>query len=91
MYKNIVEIDKAIDALLYVKKKQLFLDSNKRTAVIFANHILIKGVGWLIVIPVELVNDYKKFWFIIMRPTREAESLDSWKKNAIAHYDRVAA
>jgi len=53
-------LDKAIDALLYVKKKQLFLDGNKRTAVIFANHILVKNAAGLIVIPSEKVNEYKK-------------------------------
>lgn len=41
-------------------KKQLFLDGNKRTAVIFANHYLIsKGLG-LIVIPADLVSEFKK-------------------------------
>lgn len=49
-----------IELLLYVMKKQLFLDGNKRTAVIFANHYLIsRGMG-LIVIPAELVPEYKK-------------------------------
>jgi Fic family protein len=49
----------AIELLLYVLKKQLFLDGNKRTAVIFANHYLVsKGMG-LIVIPVELVPEFK--------------------------------
>ena len=33
-------IDLAIDLILYVMKKQLFLDGNKRTAIIFANHYL---------------------------------------------------
>ena len=41
-------------------KKQLFLDGNKRTAVIFANHYLISHGKGLIVIPAELVSDYKK-------------------------------
>ena len=49
----------AIELLLYVMKKQLFLDGNKRTAVIYANHYLIsRGLG-LIVIPAELVNEFK--------------------------------
>ena len=49
----------AIELLLYVMKKQLFLDGNKRTAVIFANHYLIsRGMG-LIVIPAELVSEFK--------------------------------
>lgn len=49
----------AIELLLYVMKKQLFLDGNKRTAVIFANHYLIsRGMG-IVVIPAELVSEYK--------------------------------
>lgn len=56
---NIDDIDKAIDLLLYVVKKQMFIDGNKRTSVIFANHYLIsKGKG-LIVIPVEKIEKYK--------------------------------
>ena len=51
--------DVAIEMLLYVMKKQLFLDGNKRTAVIFANHYLVsRGMG-LIIIPDELVEEFK--------------------------------
>lgn len=50
---------KAIKALLYVMKKQLFIDGNKRTAVIFANQILISHGAGLIVIPDVKVNEYK--------------------------------
>ncbi len=63
--KNIIErnksdVDKAIELLLYVVKKQMFIDGNKRTSVIFANHYLIsKGKG-LIVIPTEKIEEYKK-------------------------------
>lgn len=36
----------AIELLLYVMKRQIFIDGNKRTAVIFANHHLIsRGLG----------------------------------------------
>ena len=53
-------IEKTISVLLYVMKTQIFLDGNKRTAVLFANHYMIsKGYG-LIVIPAELVSEYKK-------------------------------
>lgn len=53
-------IDKAIDFILYIQRSQIFLDGNKRTAIIFANHFLIsKGLG-LIFIPEDLVEDYKK-------------------------------
>lgn len=67
-------LDKAIEALLYIKKKQLFLDGNKRTAVIFANHILIKNAAGLIVIPSELVNEYKKL-LIHFYETDEKETI----------------
>ena len=53
-------LDKSIDLLLYVVRKQMFTDGNKRTSVIFANHYLIsKGLG-LIVIPVDKIEKYKK-------------------------------
>lgn len=53
-------IDVTIELLLYVMKKQLFLDGNKRTAVIIANHYLISHGGGIIVVPAELVFEYKK-------------------------------
>ena len=53
-------VDIAIELLLYVMKKQVFIDGNKRTAVIFANHYLIsKGKG-IIVIPENLTEEFKK-------------------------------
>lgn len=53
------DIDKAIDLLLYTMKKQVFIDGNKRTSVIFCNHYLIsKGKG-IIAIPAELTEEFK--------------------------------
>lgn len=57
---KIDEVDKAIELLLFVMKKQIFIDGNKRTAVIFANHFLISHAKGLIVIPEKKVEDYKK-------------------------------
>lgn len=53
-------IDKTINILLYVMKTLLFLDGNKRTAVLFANHYMIRNGYGLIVIPADLVSEYKK-------------------------------
>lgn len=53
-------IDIAIELTLFVMKAQIYLDGNKRTAIIFANHYLISKGGGIIVIPAELVSDYKK-------------------------------
>ena len=56
---DIDDVKKSIKLLLYVVKSQMFIDGNKRTSVIFANHYLIsKGKG-LIVIPDNLVSKYK--------------------------------
>lgn len=56
---DIDEVDKAINLLLYVMKRQVFIDGNKRTSVIFSNHYLIsKGKG-IIVIPAELTEEFK--------------------------------
>ena len=56
---DIDEVDKAINFLLYVMKRQVFIDGNKRTSVIFSNHYLIsKGKG-IIVIPAELTEEFK--------------------------------
>ena len=57
--KQIDDVEKAIELLLYTMKKQIFIDGNKRTSVIFANHYLIsKGKG-IIVIPAELTEEFK--------------------------------
>lgn len=53
------DLEKAIKLLLYVVKKQMFIDGNKRTSVIFANHFLISRGKGLIVIPAEKVEKYK--------------------------------
>lgn len=53
-------VQRAIKSLLFIMRKQLFLDGNKRTAVLFANHILISHGKGLIVIPAEKVSEYKK-------------------------------
>jgi len=58
--KQIDDEDKAILLMLYLMKRQIFIDGNKRTAVISANHLFIsKGLG-LIAIPAEKTDDYKK-------------------------------
>ena len=54
------DLDKSIELALYVMKTQIFIDGNKRTGIIFANHYLIsKGQG-LLVIPEKEVPTFKK-------------------------------
>lgn len=59
LHSNLSIIDKTIEIVLYVMKKQLFLDGNKMTAIIFANHYLISHGEGIIVVPAELVSEYK--------------------------------
>ena len=57
--KKMDDVDRAIELLIYSKKKQVFIDGNKRTSVIFSNHYLIsKGKG-IIAIPAELTEEFK--------------------------------
>lgn len=40
-------------------KKQIFIDGNKRTSVIFSNHYLISNGKGIIAIPAELTEEFK--------------------------------
>ena len=52
-------IDIAIELALYCMKTQIFIDGNKRAAIIFANHFMIQqGIG-LLVVPEALVPEFK--------------------------------
>ena len=55
--KEIEDIEKAIQLLLYVMKKH---EGNKRTAIIFINHYLISRGKGIITIPVEFIEEFKK-------------------------------
>jgi len=52
-------IDKAIKLCLYCMKTQIFIDGNKRAAIIFANHFLIKNGEGLLVVPESKVEEFK--------------------------------
>ena len=57
--KEMNDVERAIELLLYTMKKQVFIDGNKRTSVIYSNHYLIsKGKG-IIAIPAELTQEFK--------------------------------
>ena len=53
-------IDRAIELCLYIMKTQAFIDGNKRTAVIFANHYLVGHGNGILVIPEKKVPEFKK-------------------------------
>lgn len=53
-------INIAIKLCLYCMKTQIFLDGNKRAAIIFANHYLIAHGGGFLVIPEKEVPEFKQ-------------------------------
>jgi len=57
---DLSDVDIAIELILYVMKKQIFIDGNKRTAIIFGNHYLIsKGKG-LLVVSILHIEEFRK-------------------------------
>ncbi len=54
------EIEIAINLCMYCMKTQIFIDGNKRTSVIFANHYLISHGQGFLVIPEEHVPEFKQ-------------------------------
>ena len=57
---DLEDIDKAIALCLYTMKTQVFIDGNKRAAVIYANHFLIAHGQGFLVIPEAHVARFKK-------------------------------
>ncbi len=53
-------INKAIELVLYCMKTQIFIDGNKRASIIFANHFLIQNGEGLLVVPENIVSEFKK-------------------------------
>ena len=71
--------DKAIHLMLYLMKRQIFIDGNKRTAVISANHFFIsQGLG-LIAIPAELTDEYKKL-LVLYYEGKDTENITQFVK-----------
>ena len=74
-------IDLAINLILYVMKRQLFLGGNKRTAIIFANHYLITHALGLIVVPADLVSEYKKILVEYYEDENRKDGIANFLKN----------
>ena len=53
-------IDIAIELTLYCMKTQIFIDGNKRAAIIFANHFMISQGAGLMVVPERTVPEFKE-------------------------------
>ena len=51
--------DIGVDLCLYCMKSQIFIDGNKRAAIIFANHFLIAHACGVLVVPEKSVEEFK--------------------------------
>ena len=86
---NIPTLDKAIGLFLYIIKKQVFLDGNKRTAFLFANMLLIREGKEILVQPkdsMKYVNLLKKFY-----TNNDCEIIDFLKTECVfnfTHFDK---
>lgn len=72
-------IDTAIELTLYCMKTQIFIDGNKRAAIIFANHFMIQqGLG-LLVVPESIVSEFKLL-LVAYYEGRDEESVKAFLK-----------
>lgn len=74
-------IETAIRLCLFTMKSQIFLDGNKRAAVIFANHYLIAHGQGFLVIPEDHVPEFKKLLIGYYEGENETVIMDFLKNN----------
>lgn len=75
------DIDKAVSLCLYTMKTQIFIDGNKRAAVIYANHFLIAHGQGFLVIPEKYVPEFKKRLVMFYEGEDAAGISDFMKEN----------
>ncbi len=56
---GVASVEKGIMLLLYVMKKQIFLDGNKRTAVIFANHYFVSNSLGILILSKDKIDYFR--------------------------------
>ena len=75
--------DRAITIMCYLMRTQFFTDGNKRTAMLFANKIMIKNGKGIISIPVEKIEEFGRK-LTSYYETNNMEDLKKWiYENAI--------
>ncbi len=83
------DIDKAIDLCLYSMKTQIFIDGNKRAAVILANHFMIShGLG-LLIVPEKEVPAFKKLLVKYYETDDSAEIREFLTKKCWRAYEKI--
>ena len=62
--------DRAITLMLYLMRKQMFLDGNKRTAMLAGNQIMIANGCGVLSVPIEIQPEFTKCLWSIMKLVR---------------------
>ena len=81
-------IDVAIELCMYSMKTQIFLDGNKRAAVIYSNHYLIAHGQGFLVIPEEYVPEFKKMFMAFYEGEDLSSISEFLKKNVEKLFDQ---
>lgn len=92
--------DRALTLMLYLVRKQMFLDGNKRTSMLAGNHVMISNGCGIISVPIELqptftgmliqfyesndMREIKQFLYENCLDGIEFEPLPEWEKNDAA-------
>lgn len=79
--------EQAMDLMLYCMRKQMFLDGNKRTAMLIANHIMISNGCGVISIPVELQEEFFILLVAFYETKDSSDIKDFLYKNCIDGYE----
>lgn len=72
-------VDNAISFCLYTMKTQIINDSNKRAAMVFANHYLISKGERFIAIPEADVSEFKRLFVSYYEDKDNGEIIDFLK------------
>ena len=96
--------DRALTLMLYLVRKQMFLDGNKRTSMLAGNHVMISNGCGIISVPIELqptftgmliqfyetndMREIKQFLYENCLDGIEFEPLPEWEKNDAEIWER---
>lgn len=61
---EISKTEQAINVMLWVMRRQMFIDGNKRTAMLIANKLMKENGCGIISIPIEKQNEFYKLLII---------------------------
>lgn len=80
---------RAITLMLYLMRRQIFNDGNKRTAILCANKVLIGNGAGLVNIPVELISEFKERLIKYYETKKMKDMINFIYKNCIDGFNSV--